>query len=128
MTFFQRDPFSGGPSFSILPHDGIGSMAFAFDILLGSQDIYQTVLSMDQLSRNVVSYYSSSSATRPTSTSDVTLDGASFWVNVTAPGSLVAVCFGGLMTRRRRRWPNEDALGSSNAESVSLRRRLGWYS
>lgn len=102
MTFFQRDPSSGGPSFSILPRDGIGSMVFAFDILLGSQDVYLTTLAMDQLSRGVVSYYSSSSATRPTSTSDVTLDGASFWVNIPTPGSLVAVCMGGLLARRRR--------------------------
>jgi hypothetical protein len=102
MTFFQRDPSSGGPSFSILPRDGIGSMVFAFDILLGSQDVYLTTLAMDQLSRNVVSYYSSSSATRPTSTSDVTLDGASFWVNIPTPGSMVALCLGGLLARRRR--------------------------
>lgn len=102
MTFFQRDPSSGGPSFSILPRGSAGSMVFRFEILLGSHDIYQTFLSMDQLSRNVASYYSSSSATRPTQTSDVTLDGASFWVNIPTPGSLIAVCLGGLLARRRR--------------------------
>ena len=102
MTFFQRDPSSGGPSFSILPNDGIGSMVFAFDILLGSNDVYLTTLSMDQLSRGVVSYYSSSSATRPSQSADVTLDGASFWVNIPAPGSMVAVCLGAVLTRRRR--------------------------
>jgi hypothetical protein len=102
MTFFQRDPSSGGPSFNILPRGGAGSMVFRFEILLGSHDVYQTFLSMDQLSRNVATYYSSSSATRPTQTTDVTLDGASFWVNVPTPGSLVAVWMGAMLARRRR--------------------------
>ena len=103
LTFFQRDPSSGGASFSILPQGGIGSMVYRFEILLGSHDVYQTVLSMDQLTRGVVAYYSSSSATRPTQSSDVTLDGASFWVNVPTPGSLAMVGVGGFLVARRRR-------------------------
>jgi MYXO-CTERM domain-containing protein len=103
MTFFQRDPASGGASFQILPQGGPGSKVFEFEIVLGaSSEVYLVTMGLDQLSRGVASYYTSASSTRPATTGDVALDGARFWVNVPTPGAMAMMGLGLLVAGRRR--------------------------
>ena len=78
MTFFQRDPSSGGAGFSTANP----ALVFRFDVLLGASGSGMT-LTLDQLSRDVATFYSSSSATRPTSIA-ATLSGATIIVPAVA--------------------------------------------
>jgi hypothetical protein len=103
MTFFQRDPSSAGASFQILPTGGPGSKVFEFEITLGpTAEVYEVRMGIDQLSRGVVSYYTSSSSTRPATTSDVALDGARFFVNIPTPGVAAMMGLGWVVVGRRR--------------------------
>lgn len=99
MTFFQRDPSSGGVVFSTANP----ALCFRFDI--HSVDVpgaERTItIDLDQVSRGVATYYSSSSATRPTSAT-VTLN--SGILNLfPAPSTLTLALLGPLFAGRRRR-------------------------
>ena len=95
LTFFQRDPSSGGASFSTANP----ALAFRFDVTTGGTDHVISV-ALDQLSRGVATYYSSSSATRPTSVA-AALNGGTITV-VPTPATLALVGLGGLVASRRR--------------------------
>lgn len=103
LTFFQRDPATAAPgSFQILPAGGAGSKVFAFDLTLGSNDVYDIMMGMDQLSRDVASYYDAPGASRPSRTADVTMTGAILRVNVPSPGAAIVLTLGVVMKRRER--------------------------
>ena len=99
LTFFQRDPNSGGATFSTANP----ALCFRFDIQTAfiPGDFRNITVSLDQVSRGVATYYSSSSATRPTSAS-VTLNGGSI-IFLPTPSSLTFVLLGFLAAGRRRR-------------------------
>jgi hypothetical protein len=96
MTFFQRDPSSGGAGFSTANP----ATVFRFDITIGAGADRVISVALDQLSRGVGSYYTSSSATRP-STAAVTLNAGRINV-VPTPATLALVGLGGLVAGRRR--------------------------
>lgn len=99
MTFFQRDPSSGGPLFIIANP----AMVFRFDIHTSAGGPFRELrFELDQLSRGVATYYSSSSATRPTQTSDVLLQSGTVILTPT-PGSVAVLAAGAFMACRRRR-------------------------
>lgn len=101
MTFFQRDPSSSPGTFAPFIDDGLGNMVFAFDIRLNTNDVYQATLLLDQLSRGVGTVYTGSAVTRPAQVG-ADLDGASFFVNVPAPGSALLLGLAAVVRRRRR--------------------------
>lgn len=97
MTFFQRDPSSGGAAFS----QANPALVFRFDVQtaagrVGNGDI---VVALDQLSRGVATYYTAG-ATRPTSIA-ANLVGGTITV-VPTPATLALVGLGGLVAGRRR--------------------------
>jgi hypothetical protein len=96
MTFFQRDPSSGGAGFSTANP----AVVFRFDITIGAGPDRNIAVALDQLSRGVGSYYTSSGATRP-STAAVTLNAGIIRV-VPTPATLALVGLGGLVAGRRR--------------------------
>ena len=100
LTFFQRDPSSGGAGFSTANP----ALVFRFDVLISSANAERGIqISLDELSNGVASYYSSSSATRSTRLA-ATLSGGTIYAGIfPAPGTLLAVCLGGVLTRRRTR-------------------------
>ena len=99
LTFFQRDPASAGSVFSRQNP----AMVFRFDVL--ASDFFERSLrfELDQLSRGVATYYSSSSATRPTQTSDVLRAGGGIHFGVPTPGSFAALLSGLVIMASRRR-------------------------
>lgn len=99
LTFFQRDPSSGGATFSLANP----ALCFRFDIQTAfvPGDFRNITVGLDQVSRGVATYYSSSSATRPTSAS-VTLNGGSI-IYLPTPSSLALVLLTPLVASRRRR-------------------------
>lgn len=99
MTFFQRDPSSGGAMFS----RANPAIVFRFDVLSSFFSERTLSFELDQLSRGVATYYSSSSATRPTQTSDVTLTGGAVRYGVPAPSSFLGLMSGLTVMSRRRR-------------------------
>lgn len=94
MTFFQRDPASAGAGFSTANP----ALVFRFDILLGNEGNGMT-LTLDQLSRDVATYYSSASSTRPSS-AGATLIGAS--ILIPAPASFLLAVIAPVVLRRCR--------------------------
>ena len=97
MTFFQRDPSSGGAVFSTANP----ALCFRFDIHTRAGPEHAIQIAIDQVSRGVATYYSSSSATRPTSAS-VTLNSGILNLLPT-PSTLALVLLGPLVASRRRR-------------------------
>ena len=98
MTFFQRDPSSGGAGFSTANP----ALVFRFDIVaMGSSERFITV-SLDELSNGVATYYSSSSATRSTRLS-ATLTSGTLGLGIPTPSSLAMLAIGGFSLARRRR-------------------------
>lgn len=99
LTFFQRDPSSGGAIFI----QANPAMVFRFDVHAAAGGPFRELrFELDQLSRGVATYYSSSSSTRPTQTSDVVLQYGSVILSP-APGSVAVLAAGACMTSRRRR-------------------------
>jgi uncharacterized protein (TIGR03382 family) len=97
MTFFQRDPSSGGATFSTANP----ALCFRFDIQVWSGGGDRViVVALDQLSRGVGTYYSSSSATRPTSASVVLNSGT---IITPTPSTLALTLLGTVAASRRRR-------------------------
>jgi MYXO-CTERM domain-containing protein len=96
MTFFQRDPSSGGANFTTANP----ALCFRFDIQTAVGADHSISVALDQLSRGVATYYSSSSATRPT-TAAAALNGGTIRV-VPTPATLALVGLGGLVATRRR--------------------------
>ncbi|XVJ58320.1 MAG: hypothetical protein HEQ23_02535 [Tepidisphaera sp.] len=96
MTFFQRDPSSGGQGFS----RANPALVFRFDIQTAVGADHAITIALDQLSRGVATYYSSSGATRPTSVA-ANLAGGTINV-VPTPATLALVGLGGLVAGRRR--------------------------
>jgi hypothetical protein len=98
-TFSQRDPNSAGAAYA----DGSEArMAFAFDVTVGAGFDRDILMAFGPLVRGVANVHTSSVATRGTSVTDVTLDGASIRV-VPTPATLALVGLGGLVVGRRRR-------------------------
>ena len=95
MTFFQRDPSSGGAIFSTANP----ALCFRFDVHI-SAGLGFASFTLDQLSRGVGTYYSGSAATRPTSAS-ATLNGGSIFAPT--PSTLALTLLGPLVAARRRR-------------------------
>lgn len=99
MTFFQRDPSSGGATFSTANP----ALVFRFQVFAGAGGSDRSLrLSLDELSRGVATYYSSSNSTRPTQAA-ATLDGATLFIGLfPSPSSLAPLSISFLLCRRRR--------------------------
>jgi hypothetical protein len=95
MTFLQRDPSTGGAGFSI----SNPALCFRFDVWL-IPGVQQVSVALDQLTGGAGTYYSSSSATRPTSAS-VALNSGS--ISAPAPSTFALILLGPLVAGRRRR-------------------------
>jgi hypothetical protein len=97
LSFFQRDPSSGGAGFSTANP----ATVFRFDVTISANDSLRDItIALDQLSRGVGSYYTSAGATRPT-TAQVALNSGIIRV-VPTPATLALVGLGGLVAGRRR--------------------------
>lgn len=96
MTFFQRDPSSGGAGFSTANP----ALVFRFDVSTAAGADHLITVALDQLSRSVATFYSSSGATRPTSAA-AALNAGTISV-VPTPATLALVGLGGLVASRRR--------------------------
>lgn len=103
MTFSQRDPATAVPAGTYM--DGTAPrMAFAFDITVGQDHAVLDLVSLEfgPLVRGVCTVHTASDSTRGTTTSAVTVDGASIVV-VPTPASLALLSLGGAILPRRRR-------------------------
>jgi hypothetical protein len=99
MTFFQRDPASAGAGFSTANP----ALVFRFDVITQAGGNMRIIhLSLDELSRGVGSYYSSSSATGPT-TASVSLEHGTIGLGIPTPGAAAVMGLAGMVGARRRR-------------------------
>jgi hypothetical protein len=100
MTFFQRDPSSGGATFSTANP----ALVFRFDLFTGAGGSDRSLIfSLDELSRGVATYYSSSNATRPTQAAAALSGGTVFIGVIPTPASPALFVLGMLAAHRRRR-------------------------
>lgn len=99
LTFFQRDPFTAAPGAFNRSNP---ALCFRFDVAIANGGTERTItMALDQLSRGLAAYYSSSSATRPIQLA-ASLNSGTIQV-VPAPTSLTLLGLCGLSLARRRR-------------------------
>ena len=100
LTFFQRDPRTAAPGAF---NSATSALCFRFDVAIENGGTDRNILmTLDQLSRGLAAYYSSSTASRPVQLA-ASLNAGSIHVIVPAPATLAMLGLGGLSLARRRR-------------------------
>lgn len=102
----QRDPSSGGVNYSTANP----GLVYKFDVIFGSLSqgegfTIAVEAAMDEIKGGVMSYHSSSSATRSATTTNLSTQGASISRGVPTPGAASAFGMLGMIVAARRRRP-----------------------